>query len=220
MLARLYDRLLGDLDGLGAYRSLVIVPHGQLHYVPFHALHDGDRYLVEQCAISYAPSAAVYRICRARSQKAARRGGALVLAHSGGGRLPFAVEEGAAVAAVLGASARGEAAATRAALEREGRRAAIIHIAAHGRFRPDAPLFSKYFPGEPLDAAHNPGPENRIGRARWAGTSFATPVVAGIAARLWMKHGNRTGKQIWEAIVTEGRPYIPHGNQPGPLKQG
>lgn len=142
VLGRLEARLLGGLD-LAACPALVIVPHGLLHYLPFHALHDGARYLVERHAVGYAPSAALYGICRARAARPRpRREKALVLAHSGGGLLPFALDEAEAVADVLGAPVHREAAATRALLEREGRRAGLIHVAAHGRFRPDAPLFS------------------------------------------------------------------------------
>lgn len=139
LLNRLYARLFGDLVGLDEYQSLVIVPHGILHYLPFHALHDGERYLVERLSISYAPSAALYEVCRSRRP---RRGGVLVLGHSARGRLPFTLAEANRVAAAIGVSARQEAAATRSVLETEGCQAALIHVAAHGEFRPDAPLFS------------------------------------------------------------------------------
>lgn len=142
VLGRLFEHLLGDIDGLDAYRSLVIIPHGLLHYLPFHALYDGEGYLVERFDISYAPSAAVYNVCCSRARRAPPWGGALVLAHSSNGRLPFAIEEATAVARVLGSSVYQEEAATRSLLETEGRRAGVIHIAAHGQFRPDAPLFS------------------------------------------------------------------------------
>ncbi len=139
VLYRLHGRLLGGLQELDTYKSLVIVPHGLLHYLPFHALHDGEQYLVERFAISYAPSAALYDICRARRP---RHTSALVLAHSAGGTLPFVRTEAAAIAAVTGGTVYEEGAATRALLETAGRRAGLLHIAAHGRFRPDAPLFS------------------------------------------------------------------------------
>jgi tetratricopeptide (TPR) repeat protein len=142
ILGRLYTRLLDGVDGLAALRSLVIVPHGLLHYLPFHALWDGERYLVERCAVSYAPSATLYAVCRARAGRT-RRGRALVLGHSGDGRLPYVLQEAETVAAVLSEQARLEQAATRRLLETDGRRARIIHIAAHGRFRADAPLFSQ-----------------------------------------------------------------------------
>jgi hypothetical protein len=136
VLERLFEHLLGDIDGLDAYRSLVIIPHGLLHYLPFHALYDGRGYLVQRFDISYAPSAAVYNVCCNRARRAPPRGRALVLAHSSSGRLPFAIEEATAVAQVLGSSVYEEEAATRGLLETEGRRAGVIHIAAHGQFRP------------------------------------------------------------------------------------
>jgi CHAT domain-containing protein len=143
VLARLYERLLGGLEGLDAYRLLAIVPHGLLHYLPFHALWDGERYLIERVAVSYAPSAALYGVCAARARHPRHDWGkALVLAHSGGGRLPFTLREAEAVGAVLRVPVHREEAATRALLQSEGRRAGLIHIAAHGLFRPDAPLFS------------------------------------------------------------------------------
>ena len=39
---------------------LIIVPHGLLHYLPFHALFDGSHYLIEDHVISYAGSASQY----------------------------------------------------------------------------------------------------------------------------------------------------------------
>jgi tetratricopeptide (TPR) repeat protein len=141
ILGRLYDRLFCDLDIPAEEQSLVVVPHGLLHYVPFHALHDGHRYVVERFAVSYAPSAALYGMCRIRPRRR-RHGPPLVLGHSAGGRLPHALNESLHVSAVLGGSLRQEQEATRAALAEHGQRAGVIHIAAHGEFRPDAPLFS------------------------------------------------------------------------------
>jgi CHAT domain-containing protein len=38
---------------------LTIVPHGSLHFLPFHAFYDGEKYLIDDYEISYAPSASV-----------------------------------------------------------------------------------------------------------------------------------------------------------------
>jgi tetratricopeptide (TPR) repeat protein len=141
ILGRLYQLLLGDVDLGPRCRSVVVVPHGMLHYVPFHALHDGSRYLVERVSVGYAPSAALYDVCHARLRRRTR-GPALVLAHTAGGQLPHTLHESERVGAILGSPPRQEAAATRSALTEDGRRAALIHIAAHGEYRPDAPLFS------------------------------------------------------------------------------
>src|SRR5438094_3973668 len=42
---------------------LVVVPLDLLHNLPFHALFDGNHYLVDTFTISYAPSASIYTIC-------------------------------------------------------------------------------------------------------------------------------------------------------------
>ncbi len=58
----LYDRLLRPLASeLGTNRSLLIIPHGMLHYVPFAALHDGTDYLVQSRSMRYLPSASVLK---------------------------------------------------------------------------------------------------------------------------------------------------------------
>ena len=41
--------------------GLIIVPHGLLHHVPFHAFHDGDHYLADLFDISYGPSGSVLK---------------------------------------------------------------------------------------------------------------------------------------------------------------
>lgn len=138
ILRRIHKRLLEDIS-LDSYSSLVVVPHGILHYLPFHALFDGERFLVERVAVTYAPSATVYGACQTRTKRG--RGG-LVLGHSSHGRLPQTLGEAQQVASVLSAPVYLESEATRGLIERSGHRAALIHIAAHGHFRPDAPLFS------------------------------------------------------------------------------
>jgi CHAT domain-containing protein/tetratricopeptide (TPR) repeat protein len=142
LLQRLYDHLLSGLSVLDSCRHLVIVPHGVLHYLPFHALYDGHRYLVERIIISIAPSAALYRVCLARAERHGPTR-ALVLGHSSGGQLPHALAEATTVATICRAPVRLEGAATRALLATEGRHVGLIHIAAHGQFRADAPLFSQ-----------------------------------------------------------------------------
>ncbi len=40
--------------------TAIFVPHGFLHSVPFHAVHDGERYLAERVQVGYSPSASLY----------------------------------------------------------------------------------------------------------------------------------------------------------------
>jgi CHAT domain-containing protein len=55
---RMYESLLKPL-GLAEGERLVIVPHGALHYMPFQALRDEDRYLIERNPLAVVPSASV-----------------------------------------------------------------------------------------------------------------------------------------------------------------
>ncbi|MGD9892744.1 MAG: CHAT domain-containing protein [Dehalococcoidia bacterium] len=141
ILARLNQQLLSGLNLAKGCRTLVIVPHGLLHYLPFHALHDGQRYLIEQYAVTYAPSITIYDICRSRRARGRRRK-SVVLAHSTGNTLPHIEEEASAISEVLHATVYRGRDAKRSLLESEANAAGIIHIAAHGVFRPEAPMFS------------------------------------------------------------------------------
>ncbi len=123
--------------------SLAIVPHSLLHQLPFHALHDGERYLLERCAISYAPSATVFGLTQRRPLTL--HGAPLVLGVPDA-RIPAAAVEVERVAAHLRArqlapqALVGEAATlARLAGYREG---SLLHLACHGLFRGDNPMFS------------------------------------------------------------------------------
>ncbi len=65
-LKEMYDELLAPIRDRLTTRRLVIVPHSFLHYLPFHALHDGDHYLLDDFEISYAPSASIHHLCSAK----------------------------------------------------------------------------------------------------------------------------------------------------------
>ncbi|HEX8183354.1 MAG TPA: CHAT domain-containing protein, partial [Blastocatellia bacterium] len=64
-LKALYDLLLAPVEEYLGDRRLVVVPYRALHYVPFHALHDGERYVIERREVCYGPSATVLRRCLA-----------------------------------------------------------------------------------------------------------------------------------------------------------
>lgn len=127
-------------EHLRGARHLVIVPHGVLHYVPFHALFDGANYLTDSFTFSYAPSAGIYALCQNRDSKPP--GPPLILGVPDE-RAPRIQEEVESIAQtlptaqlILGAEAADEA------LRRQGARSRLIHIATHGQFRQDNPMFS------------------------------------------------------------------------------
>lgn len=56
---RMYDRLIRPLEDKLTGATLTVVPHGPLHYLPFAALNDGERYLIDRFDIRLLPSASV-----------------------------------------------------------------------------------------------------------------------------------------------------------------
>jgi CHAT domain-containing protein len=140
LLLRLYDHLFAPLsDALRPYPKLIVVPHGSLHYLPFQALYDGTAFLLERHEISYLPGASLLRYCLEAEPVDA---GVLALGHSYNGRLPYALHEVETIAAILGNGVFLEERATRVQLRDAASGCRSIHLAAHGEFRPDNPLFS------------------------------------------------------------------------------
>jgi CHAT domain-containing protein len=147
LLQKLYHLLLAPVaQTLYGCEHLIIVPYGVLHYLPFHCLFDGVQFLVERVDISYLPALSLLEICRQRGQRSRTRArplrDSLVMGLSDNGRLPWAVEEAQGVARQLGAPCHLNQEATAARLQEAGAQAPIVHIAAHGLFRLDAPNFS------------------------------------------------------------------------------
>jgi tetratricopeptide (TPR) repeat protein len=137
----LYRELIAPLrEQLSDAAHLIIVPHGVLHSLPFHALLDGENYLIDRFSISYSPGAGIYSLCQRRKSAAPRE--ALVIGVPDE-RAPLIADEARAVAAavphaqlVTGAEPGGEA------FRATGAHYRLIHIATHGTFRQDNPMFS------------------------------------------------------------------------------
>ena len=149
-LGALYDHLFAPLASLVATSKLIVIPHGELHYIPFHALKTADRYLLDDYDISYAPSASVLKLCRERRASTtpsatpdATNEGRLValgLAESG---TPSIEDEIRQLARLFpdAVTLTGDA-ATRDNLFKAAPGARFLHLASHGFFRRDNPMFS------------------------------------------------------------------------------
>ena len=139
-LEALHEHLIDPIRPFLKARHLVIAPHSFLHQLPFHALRSGGRFLLDDFSISYAPSASVYALCCGRESKF--REESLVMG------IPDAqtpsIENEARTAAALLPNARLMlgADATEPALRTYGPASRFIHIATHGLFRSDNPIFS------------------------------------------------------------------------------
>jgi CHAT domain-containing protein/predicted negative regulator of RcsB-dependent stress response len=141
---RLYDALLRPLESLIEERQLVIAPFRSLHYLPFHALHDGERYAIERREISYAPSAAVWLQCQSRSlSRASSNLQRALFVGVADERTPLVREEISSLSSLFESSKiLIDEQATVEALKENSSDADVLHIACHGHFRPDNPLFS------------------------------------------------------------------------------
>jgi CHAT domain-containing protein len=139
-LKELYDELIAPLAPKLQAKHLIFVPHGLLHYVPFHALFDGAQHLIDSHTVSYSPSASIYALCQTRT------------ANSSGPSLVFGIPDPQApaildeVQALTGVLDHAELFlgqnATVNVLREKGPTSRLIHIATHGRFRQDNPMFS------------------------------------------------------------------------------
>ena len=145
-LSALYQELIAPIRDLLEADHLVFAPHGLLHHIPFHALYDGESYLIDRFSISCAPSASVYALCQA--QPAVASAGALILGIADA-QAPLILDEVRALVRVLPDSKLFVGTeATEAVLRKHGPGSRIVHIATHGYFRQDNPMFSSIRLGE------------------------------------------------------------------------
>ncbi len=142
---QLYKRLFAPIENLLTKRSLIIVPHGALHYLPMNALHDGRGYLIDRYRIRLMPSASAMKYLRRRD--AEKVGGILIFGNPDLGDpesdLRYAQREAIEIGHVRpGSEVFLRKEATEAALRKYGDRYRYLHFATHGQFNPDAPLQS------------------------------------------------------------------------------
>lgn len=139
-LKALYDLLLKPLEGRTGARRFIIAPHRSLYYIPFQALHDGTRYVIERREVGYAPSAVVLLHCLAQPRRPMQRALLFGVADA---QTPRVRDEIETLAPLFPESiALLDERATLAALKEFAPAADILHLACHGQFRPDNPLFS------------------------------------------------------------------------------
>ncbi|MBV7332114.1 CHAT domain-containing protein [Chloroflexi bacterium TSY] len=142
ILKRLYQALIAPFESeLSGTSHLIIVPHGQLHYLPFHALHDGKAYLLENIQISYLPCASYLRYCT-EIDPSAHGSGLLAVGYSYDGRLPFVADEISTITQHWDNRTLLEDQATLDQLLASAPQYHLLHFATHGEFRADNPLFS------------------------------------------------------------------------------
>lgn len=143
----LYERLLGPVEPLlRACRTLLLVPHGPLHFVPFQALRSplGVALVApDGPVVALAPSATILlRNCLGRPTRPAGPVAAFGYNDTGADALLYAEIEARGVARLMRGAAHTGAAPKWAALDAASRQARWIHIAGHALYDPQDPLAS------------------------------------------------------------------------------
>lgn len=140
VLEELYRLLIEPIAGHLTRRRVVVVPHGDLNGLPFHALGIGGEPLILHHEVIQAPSASIYLHCRQNRSKRTQTALLLGVPDELAPDIRREVEQLSAFVprnrCFIGAEA------TSRVLSRYGQRARIIHIAAHARFDRDDPMES------------------------------------------------------------------------------
>ena len=139
-LEALYAELIAPIREHLNAKHLIFVPHGALHFLPFHALRYGDEYLCDAHTISYAPSATVFALCQEKTGNDMANSLVMGIPDE---RAPHILNEVQSVATLLphtelflGSKATAEI------LRERGSASSLLHIATHGTYRQDNPMFS------------------------------------------------------------------------------
>jgi CHAT domain-containing protein/Tfp pilus assembly protein PilF len=143
-VAELSNWLVLPLQRYMTTPTILVAPHDVLHYVPFAALRDGDRYLGETHRLVMLPSASVLPFIQGHRKPLT--GDVLAVAQSQAPGLPllrFAAQEAQAIAKLAGTTPLVDAEATDAAVRRQAGEHAVLHLAAHGELNADRPLLSR-----------------------------------------------------------------------------
>jgi tetratricopeptide (TPR) repeat protein len=139
-LRKLYERLLRPLESYLDGRDLVIIPAAALYYVPFHALYDGEKYTAEDREVVYAPSAAIWL---ALQRKPAGKLKKAMLMGFADEAIPLVDREIDELKKIFPDAEvfKGEK-ATFEAYVKNAPGFDLLHLACHGQFRPENPMFS------------------------------------------------------------------------------
>jgi len=142
---QLYARLISPVQKYITTQKVCIVPYGILNYLPFQALYDGEKYLVERYAISYIPSLSVLEFL-GKGEKNKRY---KVLAFGNPDLkdqaldLPAAEKEVMEISRIYpDAQVFKREKATKGLLKKLSSQYDIIHFACQGQYIPEAPLAS------------------------------------------------------------------------------
>jgi CHAT domain-containing protein/Tfp pilus assembly protein PilF len=138
-----YEIFMAPMEKDIKTEKLIIVPHGVLHKIPFAALTDGSKYLVDKYAISVLPAASIVEFLIKKRKPEKEK--LLTLANPKTDYVPldFAEQEGQTISALF---PQKEFYLRENATETTAKEKAsdfnVIHFATHGEFNDKQPLQS------------------------------------------------------------------------------
>jgi CHAT domain-containing protein/tetratricopeptide (TPR) repeat protein len=151
---KLYARLVAPLESALGQRAVLLVPHSGLHYLPFGALHDGQRFMLEKHALRVTTSVSALKFLH---HTPAKPGATALILGNPTSDLPSAEAEARQLSSLLpGSSLLLGTAATRQALFAAAPGARTIHIASHAVFDARQPLESRLMLAPPSATAASP----------------------------------------------------------------
>jgi CHAT domain-containing protein len=164
----LYNTLVAPLTPYLNTPHLIIVPHQGLHYVPFSALTNGERYLMDDFAITYLPNASMLQFLPSADHIPAYDTALILGNPTTGGTdefgnvltsLPGAAQSAQAIASLFNTSPLLGSTATEAVVRESVPNANILHMGVHARFNTVAPLQSALYltPGQDSTDVSNDG---------------------------------------------------------------
>jgi len=119
--------------------SLIVVPHGPLHLLPFSALYDGKDYLIENHRVRFAANASSLRFLD--KEKESRDQEALVVGDPRGD-LKHAREEAKEIAELHDSEILLGEDATLEKVQKEIEEVEVAHLCCHGHYDPRSPTHS------------------------------------------------------------------------------
>ncbi len=141
----LYDILIKPVKHHLTKKRLCIIPHRILHYLPFAALENENRYLIEDYSLVYFTSATVYKFCKNKRKDFWGNIFALGNPDLGQPRLdiPFALKEVDSIGKLYpGSRVLVRAEASEEAFKSHCGSFNVLHLASHGTFDAENPLNS------------------------------------------------------------------------------
>ena len=147
-LKKLNNILISPIqDKLAGYKNLIIIPHRDLHFLPFQALElTTNKFLVEQYIISYSPSASILYYCLSKTPQGGNKFLGLALGDISIGNfpgLPGTEDEVKQLVELYPAMiSRSKEEFSETYLKAHATNQNYIHLATHGVFNKTQPLYS------------------------------------------------------------------------------